>query len=543
MNSDTSGPTRESGEGKNPRTGRDTSDARRGVISQVVRRSPNMATRQLILVLVVALLAAACGNAVPAISSPVTTQAVTATPEAVTLKLAATGGFAPAQVDDLVASIAERSKNAVQIEVVEEPDFMSFVDPEKWIIEAVGSGDVDLGWVGSRAFAELGVANFNALTAPFLIDSYELEQAVLDSDIPGRMLEGLDELGVTGLAVVGGGMRRPAAVNAPILGADDYSGITFHTWRSSVNADTIEALGATHTAVTGWDRDEGLNAGTIDGYENTLAFFAGKVALAPYISVNVVLWPATGVLVANPRMLDGLTESQRRLLEEAVAASVERSIGLANVDAEQLAGICSQGGRFAEATGPDLQSMRAAVNPVYLRLAENAETAAYIAEIEALKTTVSPEALTIPDGCTGESPIGEALVAQGTDDPGLLNGSYRIEWSVAELVTVLQMSEAEAQDNAGVFKLTLENGRFEYVWEDLGYHCAGTYGVSGAHISMVSSSDLREWECGTDSLGTELVNAAWELGNGQLVLSDFSMLNAHSPFFSVFLGTKPFAID
>ncbi len=45
-----------------------------------------------------------------------------------------------------------------------------------------------------------------------LIDSYALQSAVIASDITGRMLGGLSVIGVTGLAVVGGGLRKPIAV-------------------------------------------------------------------------------------------------------------------------------------------------------------------------------------------------------------------------------------------------------------------------------------------------------------------------------------------
>jgi hypothetical protein len=35
----------------------------------------------------------------------------------------------------------------------------------------IGAGKVDLGWVGTRVFDTLGVASFQAVTAPMLIDN------------------------------------------------------------------------------------------------------------------------------------------------------------------------------------------------------------------------------------------------------------------------------------------------------------------------------------------------------------------------------------
>ena len=60
-----------------------------------------------------------------------------------------------------------------------------------------------------------------------LIDSYPLQRAVLDSEIPGEMLTELDALGVTGLAVLADGLYKPIAVDHPLLSPADYEGITF----------------------------------------------------------------------------------------------------------------------------------------------------------------------------------------------------------------------------------------------------------------------------------------------------------------------------
>ena len=64
------------------------------------------------------------------------------------------------------------------------------------MIGDVEAGKADLGWTGSRAFDSVGVASFDALHAPLLIDSYALEQRVLKSPVVGDMLDGLKPLGV-----------------------------------------------------------------------------------------------------------------------------------------------------------------------------------------------------------------------------------------------------------------------------------------------------------------------------------------------------------
>ena len=130
---------------------------------------------------------------------------------------------------------------------------------EQQVIRDVAAGEVDLGWVGTSVFDTVGVTHFQALTAPMLIDSYPLERAVLASDIPTRMLAGLDELGVHGIAVLSDGLRKPIGTARPLLRPDDYRGITFQAFRSQEHAAAIQALGATPTDI--WVDAGGLRDG------------------------------------------------------------------------------------------------------------------------------------------------------------------------------------------------------------------------------------------------------------------------------------------
>lgn len=318
-----------------------------------------------------------------------------------TLRLAVTSGFADDQVGALVRELDEVSDGALQIEIDNERgDAGAAVDVEQQIVAATASGELDLGWVGTRAFAELGVASFDALTAPLLIDSYPLEKAVLESDMPGRMLNGLEPVGVTGLAIMGGRLRMPIGVNGPFTNPDSFSGATLHAFHSAWNSAALEALGANHADVSTDGRDIGLEDGTIDGYENNVGFFETRLDVAPFMTLNVRLWPGTGVLFANPGMLAGLTDTESQWLLEAVDRTTAASIDIANTDTDLIAGICDAGGRFAIATDSELEELRSAVERVYNLLKEDDETAEYLAEIEALGAEINDEPPAVPSGCS-----------------------------------------------------------------------------------------------------------------------------------------------
>ena len=82
------------------------------------------------------------------------------------------------------------------------------------MIRDVEAGKADLGWAGSRAFDNVGVQSFDALHAPLLIDNYPLEHKVLESPLCHEMLEGLEPVGLVGIGILPGPMRKPLGVEA-----------------------------------------------------------------------------------------------------------------------------------------------------------------------------------------------------------------------------------------------------------------------------------------------------------------------------------------
>ena len=86
---------------------------------------------------------------------------------------------------------------------------------EAGTLEDVKAGKVDMGWVGSRVFDTVGITSFQALVAPLLIDSHDLQGRVFEEKIPERMLEGVSELDLVGIGVLPGPMRKVLGVSKP----------------------------------------------------------------------------------------------------------------------------------------------------------------------------------------------------------------------------------------------------------------------------------------------------------------------------------------
>jgi TRAP-type transport system periplasmic protein len=274
------------------------------------------------------------------------------------------------------------------------------------VIRDVRAGKADLGWAGSRAFDLVGVRAFGPLHAPMMIDSYALELRVLDDEgVVGPMLESLDRLGLEGVGVLPGPLRRPLATRRLVAPAD-WSGMRIGHAGGEQIEDSLRALGARPRIIVSSGEFTGL-----DGVESHVTSIAGNGynREAPYLTGNVVLWPRPLVLFAGERV----TQAELALLRRAARATAPGVVDdLRDSDGERLGVICRQDLKVAFASESALAKLRQAVRPVYAQLEDDTETRRALARIERIASTLAepaeavscdenepkPSAAAIPDG-------------------------------------------------------------------------------------------------------------------------------------------------
>ena len=318
---------------------------------------------------------------------------------------------------------------------------------ESGIVEDVAAGRGDLGDVGVRAFDTMGVTSFQALVAPLLIDSVELQRAVASSDIPTPMLEALGELGVVGLGVVPGALRRPAGMKA-LLGADDYRGLRIGAREGAVAEMALRALGATPVLYPRGDLS------TLDGAELDVEIVQGWGHREGVRAVagNVVLWAKPMAIFADDDTFAALTTEQQEILRDAAAAVVDTvAVDVTKREAEDSLRLCGLDQSLLRNAAPaDLASLSAAFEPVYRKLEENAATRRVIAEIRALRKTVEaqphPTCARPPKNTTSDA-ANEAL------------GVWEITYTQDELRGI-GLSEEEIPKIAGKWTLEVTDGRW-----------------------------------------------------------------------------------
>jgi TRAP-type C4-dicarboxylate transport system substrate-binding protein len=368
------------------------------------------------------------------------------------------------------------------------------------LIKDVRAGKAQLGMTVSWAFDTVGIGNFRALQAPFLIDSYPLEQKVLSSDIPAKMLAGLQHSGLVGLGIEPGSLQRPLSYSAPLMGASSYQGAGIGISPSEVSDSLFRALGAHPVVPEHFHAGDLL--GDLGGIEaDVTGISAGADLPGASLTADVVFGPRPQVLFMNRHTFDGLTAGQRQELARA-AAAMDRDSGVwQRSDAAAMRDLCHRQITLVTASQADLAGLLAAARPVYQRLESDPQTEAFISQITSIRMAMgdAPQAVTCPAaGIAGSSGA----------DATLLEGTWQVTFTEAELVAA-GAGPGElwpGEDNWGSFTLTLGNGQWEkrLTGGDPGFTpnnavLSGTYVVTGDTINFYrhdydyTGSDTEVW--------------------------------------------------
>jgi TRAP-type transport system periplasmic protein len=347
---------------------------------------------------------------------------------------------------------------------------------ETGAIRDAAAGTVDLAWAGSRAFDSVGVPAFDALHAPLLIDSYALERTVLASPLVPRMLAGLDRLGVVGLGILPGPMRKPMGVS-PLVAPQDYRGKTLAIARSQVAVEALGALGARAAEIPARGSIQGY-----DGVEQQLASIQGNAydRVGRYLTTNVNLWPRPLVLFMNEKALSALDDRQRRALHDAARQALDATLAVDRHDEQEAAGtLCRRGVRFLAATGADVAALRRAVQPVYDQLDRDAQTRDAIARITAMRGEL---------GATAQSEAPRCAAAttshQGKVTP--LDGVYVLDTTREEALRNGTPESDLVSENYGHWRFTLDRGQMYYTQSSEGASrwTKAAYTVSGHTLTF-----------------------------------------------------------
>jgi TRAP-type transport system periplasmic protein len=456
--------------------------------------------RKLLLLAVPAALLAGCGS-----SANKATGARELRPVVLTL---ANWQIGDTDVGEWTRAVERLSDGAVRIEI-RGGWRRDELENDRGTLGDVRAGRIDIGHIPARAWDTLGVGSFRALDAPLLVDSLELQERVVTSDVGASMLDGVRAAGVEPLVLMPGPLRRPVGMSNELLGPADYRGALIGLRPSALQEATMRSLGARvarYPALRTLDGADGTELDIASLDVDTDVYWEQ----ARSVTTNVVLWPRATTLVMNLERWNGLTDAQRAVLQDAARAAVAPAMERERkYERGGTAALCDRDFRLVRASAGQLAALRRAVEPVHRRLENDGDTRAALERIRSLKNAAP--AAPVP-ACRAAQDRAPAR----SDAPVV--GTWQVRVTRGQIAAAPRLSGERVWDNWGTITLALRaGGDFEMLNDRFpdGPIGLGTWSTRGDVLTFVPG--------GTVSMGAgETWRYRWTLFRGSLVLRRLS---------------------
>ena len=244
-----------------------------------------------------------------------------------------------------------------------------------------GESDMlDMGIITSGPFVNFSEM-MGVLDMPFLFVSNEEAYEVLDGEIGKELLGTLEEVGLKGLAYAERGFRNVTNSVRPVTCADDLKGLKLRVMENEVYTATFKALGVNAVPMAWAEALTAMQQGTIEGQENPVNVMY-SYGLWDYGQKYVTFDRhsySSAIITMSLDVFNSLDEATQQIFLDAAqeAAEYERA-WVAEKEADQIQALKDNGMEIVE--NPDVDSFRAAVQPVYEAYPQYAD---YIARIQA----------------------------------------------------------------------------------------------------------------------------------------------------------------
>ena len=251
---------------------------------------------------------------------------------------------------------------------------------ESDMLDSMSMGMLDMGIITSGPFVNFSEM-MGVLDMPYLFATNEEAYKVLDGEVGQELLGTLEEAGLKGLAYAERGFRNVTTSVRPINSAADLKGLKLRVMENEVYTATFKALDVNAVPMAWAEALTAMQQGTIEGQENPVN-----------VMYSYKLWEygqkyatfdrhsyATAIITMSLDVFESLDEETQAIFKQSAqeAAEYERA-WVAEQEAGQIQALKDNGMEIVE--NPDVESFRAAVQPVYDAYPQYAE---YIARIQA----------------------------------------------------------------------------------------------------------------------------------------------------------------
>ncbi|MDO4548763.1 MAG: TRAP transporter substrate-binding protein [Clostridia bacterium] len=219
------------------------------------------------------------------------------------------------------ALVEEKSEGRIKIEIY--PQAQLGYDRE-----AMQFGTVDFA-VNTTSVISNFAPLIGTLDLPYLFDDWDHIIRFIESDSAAQLLSEGENVGLSGLALMGRGFRSVTNNVRPITSLDDIRGVKIRVVESTVYLRTFEDFGAIASAMSFGEVFTALQQGAIDGQENPPeTIYAERVyEVQEYLSLtqHIAGWAA---LMASQATMDSMSAEDQALIRECAveAAAAETQV-------------------------------------------------------------------------------------------------------------------------------------------------------------------------------------------------------------------------
>jgi tripartite ATP-independent transporter DctP family solute receptor len=232
-------------------------------------------------------------------------------------------------------------------------------------VSALQGGVVEMLVLNAGILAS-NVKAFGAVDLPFLFNSGEEADKVMDGAFGKSLADKLPATGLVGLAYWELGFRNLTNERRPVTKLEDIKGLKIRTLQSPIPIEMFNSLGANAVPLPYTELYTALETGTVDGQENPAANIinAKFYEVQKYMTLSRHQYNPQIVLISK-KFWDKLNDEEKAVLQSAAteARDFQRKVSR-DADAKAVAEIKEKGMQVDELSAAETQKLRDAVKPL-----------------------------------------------------------------------------------------------------------------------------------------------------------------------------------
>jgi tripartite ATP-independent transporter DctP family solute receptor len=237
--------------------------------------------------------------------------------------------------------------------------------PDIQVVSAMQGGTVDLNVMNASLLAG-NVKEMAALDLPFLFNTAEEADAVIDGPLGRKLMDKLPAKGLVGLAYWDLGFREMHTRTKPIARADDFRGLKMRVIPTPIYVELMNALGANAVPMPFTETYTALEQGAIDGMTNPLLNIPdGKYnEVSKHLTLTNHMYTPQ-IVIASKRTWDKLSDEEKAILQSAATETAAFQRKVAREEAAKVLDQLKKGGMTVHELPPEeIAKLREKAKPV-----------------------------------------------------------------------------------------------------------------------------------------------------------------------------------